>query len=633
MKKQTGRRGLSVALVALAGIAAALSLGVSGAAAGTTTATFVYNGTNNDQRQIFDTGLRYVDGCVIGDDPVTCFPDDFPGTAWFRVRAGVKSTVVTAQSADFSLDSPDSFRQDAQSTLTSTLKAVDASGKEVVVKTTPYVNVDIAYDAPLANCSKDTIQTVDDLTNADTSGCLNVVFHSGDVDITTFTLLQKDTTLPYAGVRNLSETASSPTLDIGALAGLPSGLLGVRLDFETALKLTADTGYQADRVLSGSSDPGTPLFSSALNWPDANPLDDTFKLPCSVQVGDNLIYKLSNNRWSGDGEVTGQPKLVIAIVDPVPDIEIPIGSGITLFDAPVLATADDFTKTLGAIAAENKKPTVAVGPAGPGNEGSQIPFSVVGTGPGGSLDNCDSSLNFHWLFDDGTQAFGQNVQHAFPDNNGADPRTGHVVVTDDGGNSTDVDFSVMVNNVAPAVDAGPDKQRDWGLPVAFHGNGSDAGSVDAQGLKFTWNYNDPADPVGDAGQDASHTFSTPGNYNVVVTVKDKDGAAGNDTVAVAITKRDTTLGYTGPLSSGPSKTITLRAHLVDEYGNGVSGKQVSFTLGSQSATGTTDSSGNASVDLRLSQKPGVYTLNASFPADAKYNGSADGPRTFTIGNK
>src|ERR1041384_2600528 len=98
MKKRTERRGLSVALVALVGITAALSLGVSGAAAGTTTATFVYDGSTNDQRQIFDAGLRYVDGCVIGDDPVTCFPDDFPGTVWFRVRAGVKSTGVTAQS-------------------------------------------------------------------------------------------------------------------------------------------------------------------------------------------------------------------------------------------------------------------------------------------------------------------------------------------------------------------------------------------------------------------------------------------------------------------------------------------------------------------------------------------------------
>ena len=626
------RRGSSLVLTALAALVAMLALGVTGAAAATATATFVYNGSDNDQRLILDSGLRYVDGCIIGDDPVTCFPDDFPGTAWFRVRAGVKSTVVTAQSADFTLDSPDTFRQDASSTLTTTLKAVDATGKEVIVRTTPFVNFDIAYDAPLANCPKNTIETIDDLENADTSGCLNVVYHSGDVDITTFTLLEKDTTLPYGGTRSLSQTSSSPELDIGALAGLPPDLLEVRLDFETVLELAANMGYQATRSLAGSSDPGATLFSGGINWPDANPLDDSFKLPCSVQVGDNLIYKLTDNRWAGDGVVTGTPKLVIVIAV-LPDIDIPIGGGITLFDAPVLATAEDYTKTLGEILAENKKPTVAVVPPGPGNEGSQIAFSVVGTGPGGALDNCDGSLNFHWLFDDGSEAFGQNVQHAFPDNNGLQVRTGHVVVTDDAGNVTDVDFSVLVHNVDPTVDAGPDKTKDWGVPVSFHANGGDKGSIDLQSLTYAWDYDDPLDPVGDAGQDVSHTFAAPGSYDVEVTVEDKDGATGSDTVGVSVTKRDTTLGYTGPLSSGPSKTITLQAHLVDEYGQPVVGRKVDFSLGNQSAVGTTDSSGSASVDIKLSQKPGTYPLSATFSADGKYNGASDAPLTFQIGNK
>ena len=115
---------------------------------------------------------------MIGDDPVTCFPDDFPGTVWFRFQAGIKSTVVTAQSTDFKLDAPDSFRQDTTAALSTTNTAIDAAGKEVKVTTTPFVEFDVAYDAPLANCPKDTIQTVDDLTNADTSGCLNLVGHT-----------------------------------------------------------------------------------------------------------------------------------------------------------------------------------------------------------------------------------------------------------------------------------------------------------------------------------------------------------------------------------------------------------------------------------------------------------------------
>ena len=68
---------------------------------------------------------------------------------------------------DFKLDAPDSFRQDTTAALSTTNTAIDAAGKEVKVTTTPFVEFDVAYDAPLANCPKDTIQTVDDLTNAE----------------------------------------------------------------------------------------------------------------------------------------------------------------------------------------------------------------------------------------------------------------------------------------------------------------------------------------------------------------------------------------------------------------------------------------------------------------------------------
>ena len=100
---------------------------------------------------------------------------------------------------------------------------------------------------------------------------------------------------------------------------------------------------------------------------------------------------------------------------------------------------------------------------------------------------------------------------------------------------------------------------------------------------------------------------------------------------IHVTKRDTTLGYTGSLSSSPSKIVTLTANLVDEYGQGVAGKKVTFALGAQTITGTTDASGNVSVGLKLNQKSGSYPFSATFPAgDAKYNTSADSG-TFVIG--
>ena len=103
---------------------------------------------------------------------------------------------------------------------------------------------------------------------------------------------------------------------------------------------------------------------------------------------------------------------------------------------------------------------------------------------------------------------------------------------------------------------------------------------------------------------------------------------------VHVTKRDTTLGYTGPLFSAPSKTVTATATLVDTYGQPVVGKKVTFQLGSQTAVGTTDSTGKAAANIKLVQKPGSYALTADFAAgDAKYNASGDTGLTFVIGNK
>src|SRR6266508_5892869 len=184
---------LALALALVAGTAAPGT-----AEAGTSSATFTYTGSGFQKRTLIDTGLVYIDGCVIGSDPVTCFPDDFPGTVWFRFRAGIKSTVVTAQTTNFKLDAPDTFRQDTTAALSTTNTAIDAAGKEVKVTTTPFVQFDVAYDAPFADCPKSTIQTTDDLDNANTSGCLDLVAHTGEVDIGSgFDLLAQDGTLPY----------------------------------------------------------------------------------------------------------------------------------------------------------------------------------------------------------------------------------------------------------------------------------------------------------------------------------------------------------------------------------------------------------------------------------------------------
>jgi PKD repeat protein len=184
--------------------------------------------------------------------------------------------------------------------------------------------------------------------------------------------------------------------------------------------------------------------------------------------------------------------------------------------------------------------------------------------------------------------------------------------------------------VAPSVGAGPDKTSLWGIPVPFHANGSDAGSIDNGSLQYSWDFDDLASPVGGVGQDVSHTFANPGVYMVEVTVTDKDGAIDTDTVMVAVAKRDTTAAYSGPVQSTPSKIVTLTGSLTDELGQPVAGRTVTFALGAQSGTGVTNSAGIASTSFKLNQKQGTYAVSMTFIGDAKYQPSSTAT-TFTIG--
>jgi len=625
--------GLALGLAILALTAVFTAIGPDAAQAQTTNATFNYSGTSNDTQTLIDTGLVLVSGCDnITDDPVTCIPDWFPGTIWFRIQAGVKSTVVTVQPADYTLDNPDTFRQDTTAGFSSTLVPKDGADKEVTVKTTPFVNIDVAYDAPFANCAGGYLAIPDTtaLANADTSGCLNLVLHTGDIDITTLTIMQQDTTLPYTseGARNLSQTESTSTIDIGAFVGVP-GILGAKLNFTTDLTLTPTGGYQATRTISSSSAPGTPLVSGTIGWPDANPVNDDVALPCTVPAGDNLIYKLTNNRWSGTGNATGKVSITAVALPGSLDIDvatIPIVSA-TLFNGNVTANTTDFTKTLGEVLAENKPPVVTVNTPSPdpGSEGSAINFSATAT------DNCDTmgQLSFFWEFSDGGVGYGPSVYHTFSDNGTYSYR---LTVCDRAGNCTVSDPNIVVNNVDPTVGAGPDKTSLWGLPVAFHANGADAGSVDNGSLLYSWDFDDPNSPVGAVGQDVSHTFSMPGTYNVVVTAYDKDGGSSSDTVQVTVLKRGTSLTYTGPVQALPNKRVGLTASLTDSLGQPVVGATITFTIGTQSMSAITNGSGVATASLALNQKVGTYPLSATFTGDSRYLGSS-AATTFKIGNK
>lgn len=77
-----------------------------------------------------------------------------------------------------------------------------------------------------------------------------------------------------------------------------------------------------------------------------------------------------------------------------------------------------------------------------------------------------------------------------------------------------------------------------------------------------------------------------------------------------------TLTYTGDTSGEFQATANLAATLIDPAsGSGVVGDPITFTLGAQSCTGTTDLAGLARCAIVLQQRPGNYTVTATFPGD------------------
>ena len=352
---------------------------------------------------------------------------------------------------------------------------------------------------------------------------------------------------------------------------------------------------------------------------------ESFSMPCTSKAGDAVNYDLNDYQWTP--ATTSTQHVQVKIVNTLPG---GIGEAFeyghfNIGSAAVTNPAFDlkgsgFSTPMGSLLANNVNPTIAPLASFAGSEGTPIAFSAAVSSP------CAIG-SYVWEFSNGTKSFGPSPQRTFGDNGVYD---GQLTVTDVTGLSTTQNFTVTVSNVKPSVNAGPDTTSDWGRLVQFNGQATDPGSHDQATLQYTWTFGDGT-PSASGGPSVLHSYATPGDYLATLKVCDKDAACDSSTRTIHVTKRDTTLGYTGPLFSSPSKTVAVTADVVDEYGQPVAGKKVTFVLGSQTATGTTDSTGKATASIKLTQKPGSYPLSATFAAgDPKYNDAADSG-TFVIG--
>jgi PKD repeat protein len=207
-------------------------------------------------------------------------------------------------------------------------------------------------------------------------------------------------------------------------------------------------------------------------------------------------------------------------------------------------------------------------------------------------------VKYEWDFDHDGRAFtsdaeGKTVSTRYPDG----PATIVVAlrVTDDKGANHVATVQVKVKNVGPTAEAGGPYAGQVEAPITMSGTATDPGSIDQTGLVYVWDFGDGTQS---SGPNVSHSYATPGGYVVKLTVTDKDGAQGSDTVTVQViaVSQPPTAVISGPTQglvgeplifsgSGSSDGDGGIVSYVWDFGDGATGMGFDV-IHSYSATGT-----------------------------------------------
>jgi hypothetical protein len=509
---------------------------------------------------------------------------------------------------------------------------VDVEDIDVNVKLTQDVDIDATYTQGLLSEGK-VLDVVDAVhpgsgkaqISIDINGNAGAYVDGDPFDVGPFSktipIDEVDCTIPAPGEPDAVCDLPPADLNILSLPMFPgiSVDLAYRLDTDLVID-SAGLATVRDYTIVADSQTDPLSFSSSS-------LPDPFQVPCGP-AGEDLLMGLNDSAIGVDPSIPANLQLVLKFAI----AGVPVGDPLVLKDKPLgtvdfpavdLHDAGPDGAVLGTIAPDAQAPVITgVQASYSGAEGSAIDFSAT------VQDACGAD-DVVWKFSDGSTEYGPTAHKAFADNGSY---TGNVTAIDARGNKTVKNFNVNVTNQAPVANAGLATVADWGRPVAFSGQATDPGSTDLGSLAYTWSFGDGS-PSATGSKNAVHSYGAPGPYTATLNVTDKDGGSNSANRSVTITKRDATLTYTGTTLGAPNKVVPLSATLSDEYGQPVVGRKVTFNVGTQTIDAWTNSSGVASVSLKLTLKVGTYNVSATFLTDSHYVGSATIPMAFKVGNK
>ncbi len=157
-------------------------------------------------------------------------------------------------------------------------------------------------------------------------------------------------------------------------------------------------------------------------------------------------------------------------------------------------------------------------------ENGEVYFQAEGRDPS-SID--EANLTYTWNFGDGESSNLKEVYHTYL-NDGSFSVT--LTVQDDDGGVATYTLGIEVENVAPSVEAGADREYiSEGEAINFTAIITDPGTLDTH--TALWDFDDGA--TSDQLQ-VTHRFADNGNFIVVLTVTDDSGGTNTTTFRVAV---------------------------------------------------------------------------------------------------
>lgn len=401
---------------------------------------------------------------------------------------------------------------------------------------------------------------------------------------------------------------ASPTIDLGSSSGdITVSGAGASFDMGAVQKNNIPPTVNAGGAYSGNE--GSPiafdgsLSSSICGFPT---------LRWDFSDGGVAFGKFPLHTFQGPGVFSGQ---------------------LTATDATGLTATTTFS-----VDVSNLAPVVHAGPDTTAAWGRLVAFNGSATDPGA---DDQSTLTYSWSFGDGSPSAtgGPSTLHAY-----AAPGTYTAILTVCDRWLACDSSSRTVNVTKRTVTVGylGDTADTYDTPGALSASLVDqfGANVNGETITFTVDGGAAGSGVTNSSGIASTSYTSlldAGSYATVASFAGDslyDGNSGAGSIAIAT--KATAVTYTGALSGGPNKTVTLSAVLKDASGKALAGRTVVFQLGSQTTSAVTNASGVASTTLKLAQKNAKYPLTATWTpsgADANHYTGSVASATFSLQSK